>query len=248
MRMSLHCSDHLLRFGESHRHARLAENMFTCFKCGDCDCGMEIRRSTNPNNIDVWFGNELRPVTVRFCIGNKLGTELFRAFVRGVADRNDSDILDFFQRRQVALFDDIPGADETYIQFSAMHWHGMLCLTRETADCLTRSIILLPFSRLHPPTQALGSTSQLNQRSRTGGHDRRLTNALDAAFPSFVSAQNFDFHSQIIDRKRQWIDCRKANRILFRSDDRAHIAANTTLQKCRDLSNPVAMMIGELSR
>src|SRR5260370_33556586 len=108
---------------------------------------MEIRRSTNPNNIDVWCGNELRPVTVRFCIGNKLGTELFRAFVRGVADRNDSDILDFFQRRQVALFDDIPGADETYIQFSATHWHGMLCLTRETADCLTRSIILPPFSR-----------------------------------------------------------------------------------------------------
>jgi hypothetical protein len=24
----------------------------------------------------------------------------------------------------VALFDDIPGADETYIQFSATHWHG----------------------------------------------------------------------------------------------------------------------------
>src|SRR5258707_11444573 len=102
---------------------------------------MKIWRSTNPNNINVWFGNELRPVTLRFWIGNKLGTELLRAFVGRVADRNDSDILDFFQRWQVALFDDIPGADETYIQFSATHWHGMLCLTRETADCLMGSII-----------------------------------------------------------------------------------------------------------
>src|SRR5260221_3133239 len=102
---------------------------------------MKIWRSTNQNSINVWLGNELRPVTVRFCIGNKLGTELLRAFVGRVADRNDSDILDFFQRWQVALFDDIPGADETYIQFSATHWHGMLCLTRETADCLMGSII-----------------------------------------------------------------------------------------------------------
>jgi hypothetical protein len=70
---------------------------------------MKIWRRTNPNNIDV---------------GNKLGTELFRALIRGVADRNDSDVLHFVQRRQVALFDDIPGADETYIQFSATHWHG----------------------------------------------------------------------------------------------------------------------------
>jgi hypothetical protein len=76
---------------------------------------VEIWRSTDPNDIDVRFGHEFGPVTVRFCIGNKLGTELLRAFVGGVADRNDSDILDFFQRWQVALFDDIPGADETYI-------------------------------------------------------------------------------------------------------------------------------------
>ena len=85
---------------------------------------MKIRRRTNPNNIDVWFSNQLGPITVWFCVGNKLGTELFRALVRGVADRNDSDILHCFQRGQVTLFDDIPGADETNIQFSATHWHG----------------------------------------------------------------------------------------------------------------------------
>ena len=85
---------------------------------------MKIWRRTNPNNIDVWFSNQLSPIAVRFCVGNKLGTKLFRTLIRGVADRDDSDILHCFQRRQVALFDDIPGADETYIQFSATHWHG----------------------------------------------------------------------------------------------------------------------------
>src|ERR1700730_8703279 len=85
---------------------------------------MKIRRRTNPNNVDVWVSNQLSRITVWFCVGNKLGAELFRALIRGVADRNDSDILHCFQRRQVALFDDIPGADETYIQFSATHWHG----------------------------------------------------------------------------------------------------------------------------
>jgi hypothetical protein len=85
---------------------------------------VEIGRSTDPNDIDVRFSDEFGPVTVRFCIGNKFGAEFLRAFVGGITDRNDSDILDFFQRGQVALLDDIPGADETYIQFSATHWHG----------------------------------------------------------------------------------------------------------------------------
>src|SRR5258708_6328762 len=85
---------------------------------------MKIRRCTNPHNINFWFRDQLSPITVWFSVGNKLGTELFRALIRGVADRNDSDILHFLQRGQVALFDDIPGADETYIQFSATHWHG----------------------------------------------------------------------------------------------------------------------------
>src|SRR3984893_2990490 len=85
---------------------------------------MKIRRRSNSNNVDGWIRKQLGPITVWFCVGNKLGAELFRARIRGVADRNDSDILHFLQRGQVALFDDIPGADETYIQFSATHWHG----------------------------------------------------------------------------------------------------------------------------
>ncbi len=113
----------------------------------------------------------------------------------------------------MALFDDIPGADETYIQFSATHWHGnavsdkrndrlfdaignFLRWQPESLACspeLTPTMLVTDRKREDGVCMVFSITNpnvcrilQLNQRRRTGRYDRRLTNALNAAVPRFV--------------------------------------------------------------
>src|SRR5581483_4758233 len=87
---------------------------------------MQIGRCPDPDDIKVGERHEIRPVAHRRRLRDMFGAEFLRAFVGGIRDRDDLDIIHFFQGRQVPCPNDIARADDPDPKFVIASLHGYL--------------------------------------------------------------------------------------------------------------------------
>ena len=78
---------------------------------------MHIRRSADPDNIEVRQRNELRPVADWRSMREMFATKFFRAFVGRIRDADNLDFGMLFERRQMAGANNIARAHNPDPQF-----------------------------------------------------------------------------------------------------------------------------------
>ena len=117
VRVSLCRPEHLLRLGLIHGHSGLAEDVLPRLQCRDCNCGVQIWRGPDPDNVDLGMSNELGPIAVGGGFRSVFLAKSFGTFVRRVTNRGNLDIWNFLQSRQMAGLDDASGSDESDTEF-----------------------------------------------------------------------------------------------------------------------------------
>ena len=112
LRETLRRREHLLGFGEIHRHPRLTKDMFARLERRNRHRRMHVRRRADPDDVEIGQREQIGPVLHRRRVRHVLVAELQRAFVSGVGDGNDLDFRVFLECRQMPGADDLSGADD----------------------------------------------------------------------------------------------------------------------------------------
>ena len=114
--ITLRGGEHFLGFGEVHRHAGLAENVFARLEGGDGDGRMHVGRRADPDDVEIGEREQVGPVLHGGGVRRVFLAEFLRAFVGGIRDRHDLDLGMLFQPGQVPGANDVPRPDDSDAQ------------------------------------------------------------------------------------------------------------------------------------
>ena len=117
--------EHFLGFGEVHRHAGLAEDVFAGLEGGDGDGGMHVGGRADPDDVEIGEREEVGPVLHRDGVRRVFLAEFLRALVGGIRDGDDLDLGMFLQPGQMPGADNVPRPDDSDAQLLVIrpgHW------------------------------------------------------------------------------------------------------------------------------